>query len=57
MKTQEMRGKDGDRDRGGTVWCPPASHLSPWKRGLSFPLLQKQRDYLGLFSLSKVFTT
>ncbi len=50
-KTQEkMGGKDGDRGRGGTMWCPPASHLSPWKRGLFSPLLTKAtRDYLGLF--------
>jgi hypothetical protein len=61
-KTQEkMGGKDGDRGRGGTVWCPPASHLSPWKRGLlslfSPPSLQKQRETIWAFFSLKVFTT
>jgi hypothetical protein len=52
MKTQEMRGKDGDRDRGGTVWCPPASHLSPWKRGLSLSPSYKSNETIWAFSLS-----
>jgi hypothetical protein len=57
-KTQEkMGGKDGDRGRGGTVWCPPASHLSPWKRGLlslfSPPPYKSNERLSGPFSLLK----
>jgi len=48
-----MGGKDGDRGRGGTVWCPPASHLSPWKRGLSLSPPYKSNETIWAFSLLK----